>query len=332
MSAAVKIYQHFNTPKEPGLYYRLVCLTGEAKGKAYFIMGTRAVIGRSQKCDITVLDLKSSKEHAEIAKVGSVYILTDLGSQNGIIVNDLKVKQHTLSEGDKIIIGKTVFKFSSIQVNEDASAKSKRKARTRGYDDQDREEEEEPENKKLTLMLGVLIVFAVLLIALEEKETAEIKTKKPNQVEANVKEINSVFNNEIKKRTLENKQNKEKLQVYFSRGLREYREGNYFRAISEFENAKQWVPNDPLANFYLRKTREALDEKIESYFSQAIRDADALNYKRSSVSYCSIIRLLNNYSKDPRYLSAKEAIKNLEEKMGLDEGEIECIQKENEDS
>ena len=334
MSAAVQIYQHFKTPKEPGLYYRLVCLTGDSKGKAFFLMGKRAVMGRSEKCDITLLDLRASREHAEIAKVGAVYILTDLNSKTGVIVNDLKVKQHTLTEGDKIIIGKTVLKFSSIQVNEDASSKAKRTSRSRSYDSYEPEEEEEPKNKKLTYMLGALILFAVLLIGVEEKETSDLNANKKNknQVEVNVKEISSVFNTEIKKRTLENKQNKEKLQVYFSRGLREYREGNYFRAISEFESAKQWVPNDPLANFYLRKTREALDEKIESYFSKAIRDSDALNYRKSSVSYCAIIRLLNSYKSDPRYVSANEAIRSLEDKMGLDEGEIECVKKDDGES
>ena len=48
-------------------------------------------------------DIKSSREHAEIAQVGKDYNVTDLESQNSVVVNDLKIKQHTLNEGDKVI-------------------------------------------------------------------------------------------------------------------------------------------------------------------------------------------------------------------------------------
>ena len=89
MSNAVKLLKHFEAPKEEGVYYRLVCLTGKDKGQAYILMGKRVVMGRSDGADIRVMDIKSSREHAEIIKVGKDFVLTDLGSQNGIIINDL---------------------------------------------------------------------------------------------------------------------------------------------------------------------------------------------------------------------------------------------------
>ena len=116
MANAVKIYKHFETPRAPGEYDRFICLTGENKGKAYFLLGKRVVMGRSEKCDIQILDLKSSREHLELTLVGKNYILTDLSSQNGVVVNDLKVKQHSLTDGDKVIVGKTVYKYSKVEV------------------------------------------------------------------------------------------------------------------------------------------------------------------------------------------------------------------------
>lgn len=327
MAAAVKTFQHFDTPKEPGVYYRLICLTGEAKGNAYFLFGSRIVMGRSDKCDITILDLKSSREHAEIIKVGDDYIITDLGSQNGVMVNDLKIKQHSLTDGDKVIIGKTVYKFSKINVKESLIETKKKKIKKKVQVIEEEEEEEEPENKKLSLVLFGIIALGVAVIFLGDGDENNTGVpQKKSVITANVKEIDKVFSEAAKQRRKVSKENKEKLQIYFKRGLREFREENFFRAISEFENAKQFSPNDPLANFYLRKTREALDERIESYFSKAIRDGDALNYQKSAVSYCGIIRLLANYTNDSRYISAKEGVKNIEEKLGLDEGEINCVE------
>ena len=124
MSKAVKIYKHFERPKEVGIHHRVVCLTGKDKGIAYFLIGKRIVFGRAETTDIRVHDIKSSREHAEIILVGKDYVLTDLGSQNGIIVNDLKVKQHVLNEGDKIIIGQTVYSFSRIEIESEKPEKS----------------------------------------------------------------------------------------------------------------------------------------------------------------------------------------------------------------
>ena len=327
MGAAVKIYKHFDMPKEVGVYHRLICLTGEDKGKAYFLMGKRIVMGRSENCDVTILDLKSSREHVEIILVGRNFILTDLGSQNGVVVNDLKVKQHALSNGDKIIIGKTVYKFSKVEVKESnetlVKKQKERNRRLEGADDEDEDEEEEPKNKRLTLILGAVITIGIVLMIGDEASDKPIKRVK--SISNNIGEIDRSFERASSKRIKESKKNKEKLQIYFKRGLREFREGNYFRAINEFESAKQWSPNDPLANFYLRKTREALDEGIESYFSKATRDIDSINYMSAVTSYCAVIRLLADYKKDPRFLTAQAGVKNLEQKMGLDEGEIQCL-------
>lgn len=321
MSKVVQILKHFETPSINGVYYRVVCLTGENKGSAYYILGKRVVMGRSEKCDITVLDLKSSREHIEIILVGEDYILTDLGSQNGTIVNDLRVKQHTLKDGDKIIIGKTVYKFSRIEVaGEKTKVNIKEKSKIKV--EEKKEDQRDTGNKKIMIIFSVILLLVALLVFEDNQEN---KIKKEPPLKANVKDIDDTFARAIKQRSKESRENKEKLKYYFNRGLREYREGNYFRAISEFENAQQWNPNDSNANFYLRKTREKLDEQIESYFSKAIRDKDAINYQRAVISYCSIVRLLNQYPTDERYKLAQEAIRELEKKMGLDEAEIICI-------
>jgi pSer/pThr/pTyr-binding forkhead associated (FHA) protein len=318
MPSAVKIYKHFETPKVSGVYKRLICLTGENKGKAYFLMGKRVVMGRSEKCDIGIHDLKSSREHLELMLVGKNYILTDLSSQNGVMINDLKVKQHTLSDGDKIIVGKTVYKFTEIEVLKEEKSKA-----IKSVISKNESTAEDEKNKKTVMILVVVIVLGLVLLITDEPEIT--KVVKRSGADVAVKEIDDSFARAIKQRNVESKKNKEKLAIYFKKGLREYREGNFFRAISEFESAQQWSPNDALANFYLRKTREKLDEQIEAYFSQAIRDSDAINYQKALTSYCAVVRILNKHQKDPRFISAKAGIKDVEEKLGMDEGEVVCV-------
>lgn len=323
MSSAVKVYKHFQTPKAPGIYYRLICLTGERKGVAYFLMdGKRIVLGRSEESDIRIFDLKSSREHAEIVQVGEEWIVSDLGSQNGIIVNDLRIKQHVLNEGDKVIIGKTVFKFSRIRVD----AKAKVDESFLSEQEISEKEEEKQKDKKLSLILGAVIILAVVLLGFDGgEEPAEVLEKvsvtAPNEFE-------NSFESAIQNRIKESQKTKDKLGRYFHRGLREYREGNYFRAYVEFENARQWNPKDPTANFYLRKTKEKQNEIIASYFSKGSRDKDALNYKAATTAYCTIVRLLVHQSpNDERIVQARENLRSIEEKTGADKNSIVCVKK-----
>jgi hypothetical protein len=78
MAKNVLVMKHLETPKEAGTYYRLMCLTGPNKGESYVLIGNRIVVGRGEKTDIRLNDTKSSREHAEITKVGDSYVVTDL--------------------------------------------------------------------------------------------------------------------------------------------------------------------------------------------------------------------------------------------------------------
>ena len=64
----------------------------------------RILIGRSRNCDIILSEEGASKEHAEIRKRGDKFLLIDLKSTNGTLVNGKKAEVHILSCGDLIQI------------------------------------------------------------------------------------------------------------------------------------------------------------------------------------------------------------------------------------
>ena len=151
----VKISKKLEAPTDVGKHYRLLCLTGKNKGVAYFMTGKRLVMGRHENCDIQILDTKSSREHAELTKVGEKFVLTDLGSQNGIIVNDLKVNQHTLADGDKVIVGQTVYKYSIFN-------NKKSEVLEDDLDDDDDDEDEDNSKDKKPAGNRIIILLAIL--------------------------------------------------------------------------------------------------------------------------------------------------------------------------
>jgi hypothetical protein len=69
------------------------------------------VIGRLQGSEVEVDDPGASRRHAEIRKDGDRFVLVDLGSTNGTLVNDSPVAEQALEDGDRITIGRTVIEF-----------------------------------------------------------------------------------------------------------------------------------------------------------------------------------------------------------------------------
>lgn len=312
MAKNVLVLKHFESPKEAGVYYRLVCLTGGNKGESYVLMGNRIVIGRGDKVDIKLNDTKASREHAEITRVGENWVVTDLGSQNGVMINEKKITQQALTETDKLIIGQTVFKFAKVEV----ANKSK----------VIKEADGEGKNKTIVPFLILLVVFAMMFLFDEDEKPQISKTGATNNNFMNVdNEYRRVIDD---KRAKEDKQIKEKMNMIYQRGLRELREKNYFRAIHEFNLALIIAPGDSQAEYYLRKTKEELDREIEGYTAKAQRDEESLKYQSSIVSYCSIIRLLYSVPDDPRHKNAVKQIKDLELKLGLEAGETYCLKKQ----
>lgn len=316
MAKNVLVLKHFESPKEAGVYYRLVCLTGGNKGESYVLLGNRIIIGRSDKADIRLNDTKASREHAEITKVGQNWVATDLGSQNGVVINDKKITQQALSESDKLIIGQTVFKFAKVEVA------SKGKV----IKEDNEEDDKEKANKAFIPFLILLVIFAGLFL-FDDTSTTSKSSQKPNQVR-NFQDVNNEYAAAIQKRQAnENKETKEKLNVIYQRGLRELRERNYYRAIHEFNLALIIAPGDSQGEYYLRKTKEELDKEIEGYTAKAQRDEESLKYTSAIISYCSIIRLLYSVPDDPRHKNAVTQIKELESKLGMEAGETDCLKK-----
>jgi pSer/pThr/pTyr-binding forkhead associated (FHA) protein len=318
MAKNVLVLKHFESPKEAGVYFRLVCLTGTSKGESYVLNSQRIIIGRGDKADIRLNDTKASREHAELTKVGTQWVATDLGSQNGIMVNDRKVTQMQLNEGDKLIVGQTVFKFAKVEVS----------GKTTNLKNQNDEESAKGPSKKTIIPMIALAVIFIFMISGEDQKKVNEGSRNKKGTSSSYQDVSTDYLAQLKKRQAnEDKVVKEKLNVIYQRGLREFREGNYYRAIAEFNLALIISPGDPYAEYHLRKTKEKLDRTIEELTLRAQRDEGALKYQSAIVSYCSTIRLLYTVPDDPRYKNAEKRIVELETIIGMESGETNCLKK-----
>lgn len=85
--------------------------SGPIGGTRFPLNRAITTIGRSQENDVVIPDKTISKNHARIIKQGDNYVIEDLGSSNGTVVNGRNVSSHTLSTGDSIHLGQTALTF-----------------------------------------------------------------------------------------------------------------------------------------------------------------------------------------------------------------------------
>jgi hypothetical protein len=81
-------------------------------GRRVLVPPSGAVLGRSRECDIVLDDAGVSRRHAQISPTEDGWVLSDLGSTNGVRVNDRALRgTHELRLGDRIEMGATELVF-----------------------------------------------------------------------------------------------------------------------------------------------------------------------------------------------------------------------------
>jgi diguanylate cyclase (GGDEF)-like protein len=65
-------------------------------------------------------DARASRRHARVVPAGEGYVLQDLGSTNGVLLNGLRIGPVAapLQDGDRIVLGQTVLKFTWVDATE----------------------------------------------------------------------------------------------------------------------------------------------------------------------------------------------------------------------
>lgn len=95
----------------------LVFLGGDLLAVSIPLEREKVILGRALEADVRINDTKVSRQHAQIRTVvnpknkKAEYILTDLESKNGTVLNGQRIREEYLQNGDKIKIGEHILRF-----------------------------------------------------------------------------------------------------------------------------------------------------------------------------------------------------------------------------
>ncbi|MGZ6366129.1 MAG: FAD-dependent oxidoreductase [Ktedonobacteraceae bacterium] len=97
-----------------------------SKGSPHVVhvkQGKRIILGRDKACDIALADVAISRRHAEVVAGPNGFYIRDLGSANGVRVNQIKIDNpYLLAHSDRIMIGGTVIYYMNLQQEDYANA------------------------------------------------------------------------------------------------------------------------------------------------------------------------------------------------------------------
>jgi hypothetical protein len=81
-------------------------------GKRMVVGPAGVTLGRSRQCDVVLNDPNVSRQHAEIRPRGGAWVLSDLGSTNGSLLNGRRIEgPEVVKAGDEIEVGTSVIRF-----------------------------------------------------------------------------------------------------------------------------------------------------------------------------------------------------------------------------
>jgi hypothetical protein len=97
----------------------LAIIDGPHMGHIFRLHPDATVIGRDPGCDVVVDDAAASRQHAKIRAVEGEskqprFVLHDLATENGTLVNDQEIAKYELEDGDYIKIGRTELVFKQV--------------------------------------------------------------------------------------------------------------------------------------------------------------------------------------------------------------------------
>ncbi len=84
----------------------LIVRSGAQAGERFALRGAVTRLGRHPDSEIMLDDITVSRRHAEVERTALGYVARDAGSLNGTYVNQQRLEEVLLSQGDELQVGK----------------------------------------------------------------------------------------------------------------------------------------------------------------------------------------------------------------------------------
>lgn len=318
----VQRFSNIEMERQPREVARLRVLKGVDRGIVFVINDSSIMIGRGEESNARLSDLKTSRVHARLDYTKDGWLLSDLGSANGIFFQGEYVRKCTLRSGDHFTIGETIVEFlagdentrfltaplrNSQEVDEmdRALAYQREKVKAFGSPPAAAVQKGAQKPKKNTIL--IIAALAALYFMMPEEEKTAVKPKK--KVEKKEEERRIPAGDPVDRESIKTSEQ------YYRQGFREFREKNYLRAKAQFELALQVNPNHELAKHYLYVAEQDSINEVKKLMRTAQQTKATGKLKESKGYFEAAMRLMYNDQSNPDFIECEEAVKKITEEL-----------------
>jgi pSer/pThr/pTyr-binding forkhead associated (FHA) protein len=301
-------------------FLRLTIDSGAQKGRSFVTQGNRVSIGREEGNDIVIsTDTKMSRKHVEIVLNNGAYVIRNLSQKNVMWVDEQEVREHVIQKKFKLQVGESVFivdpdakpKLAVATASAPVVPPPPQAPRGGGAFAQPSVSRPLPvDSKKMNfyIVVGIIALGLVWLLSGEntdKKKPTELRTR--DQVLMDLEKSEEAIRNIEKKQVDAGQQSLQykTAQEHYIKGFRDYRQGQFARAMSSFQAALSFYPQHELARKYLTLSRRKFDELVQFNMIQGKRYKGKNNYRLCKSAYANVMIMLKDPS-DPIYREAKQ--------------------------
>lgn len=288
----------------------LEVLEGINKGDKIFITSSGLSIGRKKENDLVLEDPMVSREHARIEQDLSGFSIRDIGSKNGVFVNNNLVDSSSLKNGDIIRIGSTVFRFHMEEKVEEPVVFEGKKEFVK----------KQKKSSPVRVMIYVLTAFTLIIVIIAltsskkppEGTTSKTKEERPVVEPISPPETTPAEHPSKKEMTEEEKT---RFNSIYQQGELAYFQGSYADAINLFREALSINPDCETCKKRIEDCNKKLTEIIKEIDKRAHEFFESLQYQRAIDEWQRILDIV----KDPNnqfYMEAKKNIEKAKERIG----------------
>jgi pSer/pThr/pTyr-binding forkhead associated (FHA) protein len=101
----------------PLIRAKLTVLNGEQSGQVWFLNRPKSTLGRGLENEFVLQDIATSRKHIEIIRHDQGFKLMDMKSANGTLLNQKRIAEEELYDGDVIKVGQLELQFEYIGIS-----------------------------------------------------------------------------------------------------------------------------------------------------------------------------------------------------------------------
>lgn len=281
-------------------------MNGPMKGSVRLISAPMFLIGRSPECEFVIVnDPKCSRRHAQVESSPAGWEVLSLNDKNPVIVNGREVQRSPVQDGDLITVGGTELRFNSTVAAPSPSPSAfpgsspfprmpARPTGTAGWSPR----------KIVGIGVGLVAVVWVMLPGKPKKAGTGIRTEQ--QVQADIEAANKLREaaEAMALKKLDQTGASQQAQENFVRGFRDYKKGQYERALISFQACLALNPDHVLCNRYIRLAQRRFDELIQYEMVIGRKYRDQNQYRACRTAFRNVMFMIKDVN-NPIFQEAK---------------------------